>query len=150
MTAGEYCNREVVIVEKSESIGEAIRLMRIHHVGDVVVIDRINGSPVPVGILTDRDIVLEILAEDVDLGAVNIGDVMSFELTTIGADATLLDTIKLMREKGVRRIPVVTPEGALVGILTLDDVLEVIAEQMTDIIGLITRERTVEARRRSA
>ena len=150
MTAGEYCNREVVIVEKTESVREAIRLMRAHHVGDVVVVSRTNGSPVPVGILTDRDIVLEILAEDVDLDAVNIGDVMSFELTTVGADATLLETIKVMREKGVRRIPVVTPEGALVGILTLDDALEIIAEQMTDIIGLIARERTVEARRRSA
>ena len=150
MTAGEYCNREVVIVEQSESIGEAIRLMRAHHVGDVVVVSKTNGSPVPVGILTDRDIVLEILAEGVDLDAVNIGDVMSFELTTVGAGASLLDTVRVMRENGVRRVPVVDPEGALVGILTLDDALEVIAEQMTDIIGLIARERMVEARRRSA
>lgn len=150
MTAGEYCNREVVIVEKTEPISEAIRLMRAHHVGDVVVVSSTNGSPVPVGILTDRDIVLEILADDVALDAVNIGDVMSFELTTIGADATLLDTIRVMRERGVRRVPVVDRQGALMGILTLDDVLEVIAEQLTDIIGLIARERTVEMRRRSA
>jgi CBS domain-containing protein len=147
MTAGEYCNREVVIVEKSESIREAIRLMRAHHVGDVVVVSRTNGSPDPVGILTDRDIVLEILAEDVDLDAVNIGDVMSFELTTIRSEVALLDTIKVMREQGVRRIPVVAPDGSLVGILTLDDILEVIAEQLTDIIGLIARERSEEARR---
>ncbi len=75
MSAGEYCNRDVIIIERSESIRVAVDLMRQHHVGDVVVVEKENGSAKPVGILTDRDIIIEILAEDVDLGSVAVGDV---------------------------------------------------------------------------
>jgi CBS domain-containing protein len=66
MSAGEYCNRDVIIIERSESIRIAVDLMRQHHVGDVVVVEKENGSAKPVGILTDRDIIIEILAEDFD------------------------------------------------------------------------------------
>ena len=63
MSAGEYCNRDVVVIDRTESVRKAIDLMRTHHVGDVIVVDRANGASKPLGILTDRDIVLEILAE---------------------------------------------------------------------------------------
>lgn len=148
MSVGEYCNRGVVIVNKSESVREAISLMRTHHVGDVVVVDKEGGEPIPQGILTDRDIVLEILAEDVDLDAVNVGDVMSYELATVDEDTSLMDAIKVMRSKGVRRMPVVNKKGALVGILTADDVIELVAEQLADIVALISREGAKEMQRR--
>ncbi|MGD9000402.1 MAG: CBS domain-containing protein, partial [Granulosicoccaceae bacterium] len=67
MSAGEYCNREVVVADKAESVREAIRLMRSNHVGDVVVVEQQGDVTVPLGILTDRDIVIEILAEEVEL-----------------------------------------------------------------------------------
>lgn len=146
MSAGEYCNREVVIVARSESIREAIDLMRRYHVGDVVVVEKRGEAPVPVGILTDRDIVLEVLAEGVDLDAVTIGDVMSFDLVTVPEDTSLLDVLALMGEKGVRRLPVVNRAGELVGILTVDDLLELLAEQLNDIVRLLARERSHEAR----
>jgi len=148
MSAGEYCNREVVIVARSESIREAIDLMRHYHVGDVVVVEKRGEAPVPVGILTDRDIVLEVLAEDVDLDAVTIGDVMSFELVTVPEDTPLLDSLAIMGEKGVRRLPVVTAAGELAGILTVDDVLELLAEQLNDLVRLLNRERRHETRHR--
>lgn len=148
MSAGEYCNREVVVIDKSASVREAVGLMRAHHVGDVVVVGQDNGERKPIGILTDRDIVLEILAEDVDLDVVNVGDVMSYELETVGEDVKLMDAIKIMRTKGIRRIPVVSPTGGLVGILAVDDVLELISEQLSDLVGLVVRERKVEAARR--
>lgn len=91
MSAGEYCNREVVVVDKRESVRAAIALMRKHHVGDVIVVDEKAGARRPLGILTDRDIVMELLAEDVDLDAVDIGDVMSDELETVGENVKLLD-----------------------------------------------------------
>lgn len=147
MTAGEYCNRNVVITTKDESVQEAINLMRSHHVGDVVVVEKQDGSPLPVGILTDRDIVLEILAEDVELDSVNIGDVMSYELHTVKEETKLLDCIKLMRDKGIRRLPVVDSEGGLAGMLTVDDVLELIAEQLTDIVSLFPKQQTQERKR---
>ena len=148
MSAGEYCNREVVVVSKSEPVSEAISLMRSHHVGDVVVVESTEEGMIPLGILTDRDIVLEILAEGVELDAVSIGDVMSYELTTVTQDTKLIDTIKLMRDKGVRRIPVVNQQGKLEGLLSMDDILELLAEQLTDIVGLINKEQNRESRQR--
>jgi CBS domain-containing protein len=148
MSAGEYCNREVVVVDRTESVRKAIDLMRIHHVGDVIVVDQEEGAPRPLGILTDRDIVLEILAEDVDLEAVNVGDVMSHELQTVGEDIKLLDAIKVMRVKGIRRLPVVGAQGNLVGILTVDDILTLISEQLSDLVGLIANEQVRESTRR--
>ncbi len=148
MSAGEYCNREVVIVEKTESVRDAIELMRSNHVGDVIVVNKQNGSTKPLGILTDRDIVIEILAEDVDIDAVNIGDVMSYELVCVNEETSLMDAIKTMRSKGVRRLPVVDKEAGLVGILSADDVLELLAEQLTDLSALIAREISRERKSR--
>ena len=122
--------------------------MRSHHVGDVVVVETTATGAKPVGILTDRDIVLEILAEGVDLGTVSIGDVMSYELVTVREDTKLIDTIKLMRDKGVRRIPVVNQQGELEGLLSVDDILELLAEQLTDIVDLINKELNREGRLR--
>ena len=144
MSAGEYCNREVVVIDRTEPVRKAIELMRTHHVGDVVVVEQKEGTPRPLGILTDRDIVVEILAEDVDLEAVNVGDVMSYELQTVGEDIKLLDAIKVMRVKGIRRLPVVGAQGNLVGILAADDVLKLISEQLSDLVALITREQVRE------
>lgn len=145
MSAGEYCTRDVVVIEKDESVQTAIGLMREHHVGDVVVVDRSGSVSRPVGILTDRDIVLEILAEGVDLDAVNIGDVMSQELHTVQEDTKFLDAIKVMRTKGVRRLPVVNQTGNLVGILTVDDVLGLILEQLSDLVGLVVKQQVRES-----
>jgi CBS domain-containing protein len=122
--------------------------MRTHHVGSVIVIERTNGGRRPVGILTDRDIVIELLAEDVDLAAVNVGDVMSDNLQTVNEDTKLLDATKVMRAKGIRRLPVVDAQGGLVGILAADDILGLILEQMADLIGLIVKEQLQESTRR--
>lgn len=148
MSAGEYCNRDVVVAEKTESVREAINLMRSNHVGDVVVIEKRDDLIVPVGILTDRDIVVEILAEDVDLDAVNVGDVMSYQLVTVNEETKLLDVIKLMRIKGIRRLPVVNKQGGLEGILSVDDLLELVVEQLTDIVSLVSNEITHEIQSR--
>ena len=145
MSAGEYCNREVVVIERTESVRKAVDLMRTHHVGDVIVVEKADGATRPLGILTDRDIVLEILAEDVDLEAVNVGDVMSYELQTVDEDIKLLDAIKVMRTKGIRRLPVVDSQENLVGILAVDDVLGLISEQLSDLVGLIARQQTKES-----
>ena len=148
MSAGEYCNREVVVAQRSDSIRQVIELMRSHHVGDVVVVEQQGEIRVPVGIFTDRDVVVELLAEDVDFDSVSIGDVMSFELITVNEETKLLDAIKLMRPKGVRRAPVVNEQGGLIGILTVDDILCLIAEQLGDIVALISNEQSQESAHR--
>ena len=148
MSAGEYCNRDVVVIEKTESVRKAINLMRKNHVGDVVVVEMRENASIPLGVLTDRDIVVEVLAEDVDLDAVNVGDVMSDQLVTINEGTKLLDAIKQMRIKGVRRLPVVNELGELQGILSVDDFLELIVEQLSDIVGLISKETSNEIKSR--
>lgn len=139
MLAGEICNRDVVIVRRDETVNDAAKLMRNHHVGTVVAVDDRDGRRVPAGMLTDRDIVVEVIAEDVDIGAVSVGDVMSYDLLTVRESDEIAGVLGLMQRKGVRRVPVVNDEGGLEGILALDDLLDVVAEQSANIRALITR-----------
>jgi CBS domain-containing protein len=127
---------------------EAAKLMRHHHVGDVVVVEEKEGVNVPVGIVTDRDIVIEVLAEDVEPASVSVADIMSSELAKVREEDELLQTIQFMRSRGVRRLPVVDAQGGLVGILTVDDVLDLVAEQLSDLVGLATREQYRESKTR--
>lgn len=144
MAVGEYCNREVVIVSKMDTLQETIGLMRSEHVGTVVVVEKSDGNIIPVGIVTDRDIVIEILAEEIKLESVNVGDIMSSELVVVNETVDLMDAVKIMRIKGVKRIPIVNNDGGLVGILAVDDVLELLAEQMMDLAKLSSVEQSQE------
>ncbi len=135
MTVGKVCNRQVTIVDIEDSILDAVHLMRRHHVGDVIVTRSTPDGRRPVGILTDRDIVIELLGENVDPSAVGIKDVMSAELLTATESDSIHDSIKRMRTAGVRRLPVVDADGKLVGIFTLDDAIDLICEQLGDIVG---------------
>jgi len=103
MTIGELCNREVVVVHKGENALEAAKLMRQYHVGDVVVVEDRDDRKVPAGILTDRDIVIELVAEQVDPESVTVEDVMSDQLLVINESDELLDTMEQMRDRGVRQ-----------------------------------------------
>jgi CBS domain-containing protein len=144
MKVGEVCNREVVVVNRDQSILDAAKLMRSFHVGDVVVVQDAGSVRTPVGILTDRDIVVKLLAREIDLAAVSIGDAMSFDLVTAGEEDSVIDAIEKMRNQGVRRIPVVSSQGGLEGILSLDDCLELVAEQVDDLVQLIKTEQRRE------
>ncbi len=141
MTVGEVCNREVVIIGRAASVSEAARLMREHHVGDVVVAEERGEEQVPVGILTDRDIVVGLVAQGIDPGTMAVADLMSFELVTAAEADELLEAMKTMRRTGVRRTPVVNVHGALVGILAVDDLIDLVAEQLSDLVHLISVEQ---------
>jgi len=148
MTAGEYCNREVVITEKNSSAADAAILMRQHHVGDLVVVEKLQDKTLPVGIITDRDLVIEVLAQKVDPDALSVQDIMCPTLLTVNEQETLLDTLELMKKKGVRRIIVVDEQGCLQGLLTADDTVELIAEAMNNLTSLVKQEITREAKNR--
>jgi CBS domain-containing protein len=144
MPISEICNREVVIVKRNNTILEAAQLMRQHHVGDVVVVEERGGVKVPVGIVTDRDLVVEIMAPAIDQTVITVGDIMVTELATVKENAGLSETIEYMRAKGVRRVPVVDKGGGLVGILTLDDLLELLAEELLALARLVRHEQKKE------
>ncbi len=148
MFAGEICTRDVVYVQQGQAVLDAARLMREHHVGDVVVIESEEGRRIPVGILTDRDLVVELLAAGASPDNVTVGDLMSRELLTLGEGQDLLYALEAMREKGVRRAPVTDLDGALVGLLTVDDIVAVIAEQLQDLSALVGRQLIRERRLR--
>jgi len=100
MSIGEICNRETVIAEKTTEIREAARLMPEHHVGALVVVERRSQQNSPIGIVTDRDLVVEVLARDVSTDAVTVGDVMSLKLSTAHEQDDFWETLNRMRTPG--------------------------------------------------
>ena len=148
MNAGEICNREVVIAYRDTSLAEAARLMREHHVGSLIVVIERAKERVPVGILTDRDIVVAVVAKELDARTLKVGEVMSGGVFAVREQDGLAEVLRAMREHGVRRVPVVTPGGALAGILTIDDLLELVADELSDFVRTISRERVREKRLR--
>jgi CBS domain-containing protein len=148
MPIGELAIRQVVVVTRDTPVLEAAKLMRQYHVGDVVVTDETNGKRRPVGIVTDRDIVIEVMAQAVDPAKLSAGDIMTGDLVTVRENEGVLQTIQLMRAKGARRAPVVDAEGALIGIVAADDFVELLAEELSELAKLISREqkREVETR----
>lgn len=148
MNVGELCNREVAWVYRDTRLVEAARLMRERHVGSlIVVVDRLSER-VPVGILTDRDIAVAVIAKELDARALTVGEVMGPELYTLREQDSIASALRLMRERGIRRVPVLTHSGALAGIVTMDDLLGLIAEEFGDLAGTIGRERARETRAR--
>jgi CBS-domain-containing membrane protein len=149
MAVGEICNREVVFAEKTLSVREAAQLMRSYHVGDLVVVEEKDDRKHPVGIVTDRDIVVEVVAAGVNPEALTVADIMGPELATVQESEGVYEALYYMRSKGVRRMPVVGREGGLVGIVALDDLLGLLAEEMTELAKLVSHERKREATARN-
>jgi CBS domain-containing protein len=144
MGIGEICNRQVIVVTKETKAAEAARLMREHHVGDVVVVMEQAGTRTPVGILTDRDIVVEVVAAGLDPAFVSVGEIALSGLATVDENTGVYETIIYMRDKGIRRMPVVGAEGELIGIVTLDDLIELLAEELNELARLIRHEQEKE------
>ncbi len=144
---GRLCDRAPVTVSASTTIVSAAKLMRDRHVGTLIVVAA-GKARRPLGIVTDRDLVVGILAFDLDGMVFTVGDVMSRSLATLRETDGVEDAINRMRSKGVRRLPVVRATGGLVGIVALDDLLEHLAAQLTDVVVAIRHERQREARTR--
>jgi CBS domain-containing protein len=144
MTIGNICNREVVYTTRDTTVQAASKLMREYHVGTVVIVDDFAGKHLPVGIVTDRDIVVEVSAVDLDPKVITVGDIMTSALITGPESQGIPETMEMMRSKGVRRLPVVDREGLLVGIVSVDDMLKVLAEELTDLTGIVSKEQAQE------
>ena len=148
-TAGEICVRDVVIANAETTVRAAAELMRRHHVGSIVVVGQgQTGLPVPIGIVTDRDIVVEVTAVGLDPETITVGDIMPRELVTIAAHEDAAEAMRVMRMKGVRRLPVVNAEGRLLGLVAFDDLLELVTEELSDLTRATGREQAHEAAQR--
>lgn len=149
MLAGDVCNRIVVIAERGLSLVQAAQLMRERHVGCLVVVEETGAGRLVVGMLTDRDIVTAVVARELDAAQLTVGDVMSREPIRALKDDSIKDMLVTMRRKGIRRLPVVTSQGVLVGLVTLDDVLSLMAEQLREMASVIETEVLREHRERA-
>ncbi|MFU8790419.1 MAG: CBS domain-containing protein [Methylobacter sp.] len=146
MAIGEFCNREVVFATKKMSLTSAAQLMRQYHVGDLVVVGEADGRRIPLGIITDRDMVIEIMAQALDMNDFSVGDIMGQELVSVPETEGVLETIRLMRSHGVRRIPVVDQAGGLAGIVSANDMLDLLAEELAELAKVAFREQQREAK----
>jgi CBS domain-containing protein len=141
MTVGEVCVRDVIICSRTTTICEAAQLMLRFNVGDAVVVEESGGKRIPLGIVTDRDIVVGVVAPKLNPALTTALDVMKKAVITVREDHGVFDTVHHMRLQGIRRIPVVNGEGALVGILSIDDVIQLLAEEMTELAKLVSKEQ---------
>ncbi|HET7831500.1 MAG TPA: CBS domain-containing protein [Gallionella sp.] len=148
MPIGEICTREVVVASRDTSVLEAAQLMRQHHVGALVVADATDGKRKPVGLITDRDLVVEVMAPQVNPTSITVGDIMLQELSSIQENSGVFEAVQFMRAKGVRRLPVVDKQGWLIGIVSMDDLLALLAEEMNEMAGVISHEQSKETHTR--
>jgi CBS domain-containing protein len=148
MPINECCSTSVVTCGTEASVPQVAELMRKNHVGAVVVVSGQAGEQVPVGIITDRDIVLETVALDLDVPVFTAGDIMSAPVIAVRENEGIVEALRLMRASAIRRLPVVRQDGTLVAIVSSDDVLKLLTAELSMMTGAIVDQREAERRLR--
>jgi len=146
MNVAQLCSRNVVSVRKTDELMTAARLMRERHVGYLVVVEPdFAGSTLrPIGVLTDRDIVVSVVARERDPRTLLVGDVMTEKPLVLDRFDSVVAAVAEMRRAGVRRMPVTGELGELLGVLSLDDVLDALAGELQNLSGAIRNEQRIE------
>ena len=145
MPITECARNEVVTAGPRETVYEIARLMNENNVGSVVITEEAR----PVGIVTDRDLVLRVVSRDLDPRTTAVREIMTRDLITVREDIGIYDAMGCARSEGVRRLPIVNGDGELVGIITVDDIIRLLTQEMrcvTDIIASATPSGRVRAR----
>ena len=137
MSVGRICGRDVDFAEPGETAWQAAERMLQRSVGTLVVL---NGEKEPIGILTDRDLAMRVLAAEKDPHQLLVRECMSAPVHTISEDSAIETAVSLMRSAEVRRLPVVNAGGQLVGVVSLDDVLMLLSEELANIGQLLDRQ----------
>lgn len=137
MKIASLCTRRVVTIDGGSSLTQAATLMREHHVGALVVTTQSGGGTQVSGIVTDRDLVIDVLSRGLDVAAVRIGTLVGPRLVSVREQDTLGDAIAAMQDGGVRRLLVTDADGHLRGILSMDDLLGACAQQLDALAGVI-------------
>lgn len=146
MPISDLCAKEIISVEKGASLQYAAQLMKKHNIGSVVVVAS-DGSNKPIGILTDRDIVLSVVAENWPL-TTKVKEAMSTNVTTVSKTEGIAEVVDKMAEHGVRRVVVVDQEGNACGLASSDDVLQLVAREMNSLGHLVQRQTENEKSRK--
>jgi CBS domain-containing protein len=146
MKVGSICRHNVVMIRPFDELTAAAQLMRESHIGYLVVVEPAVGESFfrPVGVLTDRDIVVAVVAREIDPRTLRVGDVMTREPVVAREEDSSATALQEMRRIGVRRLPVVGEHGRLVGVLSLDDVIDELAAELQNVAGSIRNEQRIE------
>lgn len=143
MSIGDLCRRVVVTIQQQATAEDAARLMRSSHIGDLVVVDAAD-TRVPVGMITDRDIVVAIVAEGLAPAQTTVGSVMSTPVLTLREDDGFLEALDKMSARGVRRAPVTDRQGRLRGLISVDDLVPLLARELAKVGALIRHGQAAE------
>ena len=141
MSLERICTNAVVTISPDATVLEAARLLQSKHIGCLVVIDESR----PIGIVTDRDIVLKVVAGEKKPAETAVKNIMTTNPTTVNVNYDLLDAVRLMHNRGVRRLPVVDEHRHLLGIITMDDLLTVFSTEAANLAGAVQKEFGLEA-----
>ena len=148
MLLKEICTPDVVSCGADRSALHAARLMRQHHVGDVIVVEDMESGASPIGVVTDRDIVVEVLGKELDPARVTLRQIMRTPVVMASVAENVTQALERMKVHGVRRIPVVDETSKLIGVLSLDDLLQRLAADAASLVEVVTREQDREHRMR--
>jgi CBS domain-containing protein len=146
MLLKDVCTMDVACCGAATTVIEAARLMRHHHVGDLVVVADPEAERIPLGVVTDRDLAIEVLAPGLDPAVTTVGALIRHPVVIATESEDTADVIERMRVQGVRRIPVVDGRGAAVGIVTLDDMLRHLADEIGTLLDIVEIGRRREQR----
>jgi len=150
MLIGKMCSREVICCDADTTALEAATLMRRAHVGDLVVVsENALGVRTPVGMVTDRDLVVEVMAQQVDPAGIKVGEFIGSDCLSVRDNATVFQAVEMMQKTGVRRLPVVDESNALVGIVASDDLMSLMGKQLSHLAQVGLRQRDYESRTRA-
>ena len=144
MRIADICTRDVIHVDAGLSVQDAAQLMREKHIGTLVVVEQPNSERIPIGIVTDRDIVVSVIAADVDVQTLSVGDIMQRQLATCTESQELFDAVQTMRVRGVRRLPVLNGQGGLSGLLSADDIISALSAHLRELAHAMTRGQVHE------
>jgi CBS domain-containing protein len=148
MLLKDFCTPDVVCCGPATTAQAAAVLMRQRHIGDLVVVDDMEQDRVPIGIVTDRDIVVEVIAKDLDPAITTVRSILRTPVVIAHEHEDVSAALERMRVHGVRRLPVVAASGTLAGVVTLDDILKLISEDVSTLVDIVSREQGREHRSR--
>lgn len=146
MLLKEFCTTDVAWCTRDTTVLEAAQMMRQKHIGDLIIVDDPNDEFTPVGLITDRDIVVKVIGNELSASQTRVGAVMRTPLVTASDSEDSNVAIARMRHHGVRRLPVTGRDGKLVGIVTLDDLLKKLRSEVDSMLEIITQEQDQERR----
>ena len=144
MNVSRIYTRSLIAAQRSNSLQTAAALMRLHHVGALLVTDDEPNSDRAIGILTDRDLVVQVIADGISPEKRTVGEVMTHGISTISEASDVHEAIEVMRSDGIRRLAVADEHGTLLGVLSFDDVIDAIAVELSGLADSIRSERERE------